>query len=73
MPDLDAAIREATQLGEDMEVFRQEAAQLRSELVARLRSSRGLSMQGVADRLGLAKRTVQQILDYGKPRRPRRR
>lgn len=68
MDDLVEAVRAADALGQEMAVFRSEAAKLRSEMANRLKETEKLSVQGLGNALGVTKPTAQQIL--GKPRQP---
>ncbi|MGH3304442.1 MAG: hypothetical protein ACRDOK_22725 [Streptosporangiaceae bacterium] len=62
MGDLAEAVRAAGRLGDEMAVFRSEAARLRSELAQQLRDEQGLSVRALGDKLRVSKATAQQIL-----------
>lgn len=66
MGDLAEAVREAGKLVHQSATLRRKAARLRTELAERLREAEHLSVQQLADRLGVSKGTAQQILERDK-------
>lgn len=71
MPDHVAAAAEAGKLVSEAAEFRSEAAQLRTDMYRKLRDD-GLTLQQIADHLGIGLPTVQQVLERDK-RAPGRR
>ncbi|MGH3192343.1 MAG: hypothetical protein ACRDOL_34860 [Streptosporangiaceae bacterium] len=70
IPDSRQAFQAATELGDVLGEWSQQAAKLRAAAAVRIAEDEQLSLAGLANRLSVSRSRAQQLMESGKTARP---